>query len=57
MCDLLNGDLKNVRIPYKEVKNFMNELESGLVNSDNPQFYQDLNNTESFEDLFIKYDD
>lgn len=57
MGELLNGDFKNVRIPYTEVKKFMNEMESGLVNSDNQNFYTDLNKTESFEELFKQYDE
>lgn len=57
MLSMLKGDLKDVRIPCQDVKEFMNEIESGLVNSDDPKFYEDLNNTESFEDIFKKYDD
>lgn len=57
MIDLLNGDLKNVKIPYRKVEEFMAQMESGLVNSDNQQFYKDLNATDSFVDLFEKYND
>lgn len=57
MYDLLNGDLKNVKVPYKEVAKFMHEMESGLVNSDNQEFYKDLNKADNFDELFKKYND
>lgn len=52
MCDLLNGDLKNVRVPYKEVSKFIHEVESGLLNSENQEFYKDLNKADNFDKIF-----
>lgn len=57
MYNFLDGDLKNVKVPYKEVAKFMHEMESGLVNSDNQEFYRDLNKADNFDELFKKYND